>query len=87
MPHDPLTRVSECSVAGSAPEILMTAMVLQAGVGTRNAMTFYADIADYTASADKAYADAEPIVCRMDEWSFYVLGKRLGNKQTHRPIR
>ena len=70
MPHDPLTRVSECSVAGSAPEILMTAMVLQAGVETRSAMALYVDLADYTASADKAYADAEPIVCRMDEWSF-----------------
>ena len=70
MPHDPLTRVSECSVAGSAPEILMTAMVLQAGVETRSAMAFYVDLADYTASADKAYADAEPTVCRMDGWSF-----------------
>ena len=70
MPHDPLTRVSECSVAGSAPEILMTAMVLQAGVETRSAMALYVDLADYTASADKAYADAEPTVCRMDEWSF-----------------
>ena len=73
MPHDPLTRVtrvSECSVAGSAPEISMTAMVLQAGVETRSAMALYVDLADYTASADKAYADAEPTVCRMDEWSF-----------------
>ena len=65
--HDPLARVSECSVAGSAPEILMTAMVLQAGVETRSAMAFYVDIADYTASADKAYADVEPTVCRLDE--------------------
>ena len=70
MPHDPLTRVSECSVAGYAPEILMTAMVLQAGVETRSAMAFYVDLAGYTASADKAYADAEPTVCRMDEWPF-----------------
>ena len=70
MPHDPLTRVPDCSVAGSAPEILMTARVLQAGVETRSAMAFYVDLADYTASADKAYADAEPTVCRMDEWSF-----------------
>ena len=67
MPRDPRTRVSECSVAGSAPEILMTAMVLQAGVETRNAMAFYVDLADYTASADKAYADAEPTVCRMND--------------------
>ena len=67
MPHDPLTRVSECSVAGSAPEILMTAMVLQAGVETRSAMAFYVDLADYTASADKAYADAEPTECRMND--------------------
>ena len=67
MPNDPLTRVSECSVAGSAPEILMTAMVFQAGVETRSAMAFYVDLADYTASADKAYADVEPTVCRLDE--------------------
>ena len=70
MPHDPITCVSGCCVAGSAPEILMTAMVLQAGVETRSAMAFYVDLADYTASADEAYADAEPTVCRMDEWSF-----------------
>ena len=69
MPHDPLTRVSECSIAGSAPRILMTAMVPQAGVETRSAMALYVDLADYAASADKAYADAEPTVCRMDEWS------------------
>ena len=62
--------VSECSVAGSAPEQLMTAMVFQAGVEIRSAMALCTDLADYTASADKAYADAEPIVCRMDEWSF-----------------
>ena len=78
MPHDPLTRVSECSVAGSAPEILMTAMVLQAGVETRSAMAFYVDLADYTASADKAYADAEPTVCRMDEWSFLDRWRKRG---------
>ena len=70
MPHDPLTRVSECPVAGSAPEQWMTATVFQAGVETRNAMACYVDLADYTASADKAYADVEPTVCRMDEWSF-----------------
>ena len=51
-----MASVSKRSVAGSAPEILMTAMVLQAGVETRNAMAFYVDLADYTASADKAYA-------------------------------
>ena len=34
-------------------------------------MAFYVDLADYTASADKAYADAEPTVCRMGEWSFF----------------
>ena len=67
MHHDPLTRVSECSVAGSAPEQLMTAKVFQAGVETRSAMAFYVDLADYTASADKAYADVEPTVCRLDE--------------------
>ena len=72
MPHDPLTRVSGCSVAGSAPEILMTAMVLQAGVETRSAMALYVDLADYTASADKAYAEAEPTVCRMDESVSYT---------------
>ena len=44
--------------------------VLRAGAETRSAMAFYVDLADYTASADKAYADAEPTVCRMDEWSF-----------------
>ena len=44
----------------------MTAMVLQAGEETRNAMAFYVGPADYTASADKAYADAEPTVCRTD---------------------
>ena len=66
MRHDPLTRVSECSVAGSAREILMTAMVLQAGVETRSAIAFYVGLADYAASADKAYADAEPTVCRTD---------------------
>ena len=65
MPHDPLTRVSGCCVAGSAPEILMMAMALQAGVGTRNAMAFYVDLADYTASADNAYAHAEPTICHM----------------------
>ena len=70
MPHDPLTRVSECSVAGSAPESMMTAMVFQAGVGTRSAMACYVDLADYTSSADKAYTDAEPTVWRMDEWLF-----------------
>ena len=67
MPHDPLTRVSECSVAGSAPEILMTAMVLQAGVETRSAMAFYVDHVDYTANASNAYADAELSVCHMDD--------------------
>ena len=70
MPHYPLTHVSECCVAGSGPEILMMAMALRAGVGTRSAMAFYVDLADYIASADKAYADAEPTVCRMGEWSF-----------------
>ena len=44
--------------------------MVQAGVETRSAMAFYVDLADYTASADKAYADVEPTVCRMDEWSF-----------------
>ena len=71
MPHDPLTRVPECSVAGSAPQILMTTMVLQAGAETSSAMAFFVDLADYTASADKAYADAEPTVCRMDQCLFF----------------
>ena len=44
--------------------------MVRAGAETRSAMAFYGDLADYTASADKAYADAEPTVCRMDEWSF-----------------
>ena len=70
MPHYPLTHVSGCGVAEFESEILMMAMVFQAGVETRSAMAFYVDLADYTASADKAYADAEPTVCRMDEWSF-----------------
>ena len=58
MLHDSLTRVSECSVAGSAPETKMTAMVFQAGVETRSAIACYVDLADYAASADKPYADA-----------------------------
>ena len=58
MPHYPLTHVSECCVAGSGPEILMMAMALRAGVGTRSAMALYADLADYIASADNAYAHA-----------------------------
>ena len=66
MPHDPLTRVSECSVASSAPEQLMTAMVFQSGVEIRSAMAVCTDLADYTASADKAYADAEPNVAWMN---------------------
>ena len=70
MPHDPLTRVSECYVAGSAPETMVTTMVFQAGAETRSAVACYVDLADYTASADKAYADAEPTVWRRDEWSF-----------------
>ena len=45
----------------------MMAMAFQAGVETRSAMAFYVDLADYTASADNAYADAEPTVCRVDE--------------------
>ena len=42
--------------------------MVQAGVETRSAMACYVDLADYTASADKVYADAEPAVWRMDEW-------------------
>ena len=45
----------------------MTAMVLQAGVETRSAMAFYVDHVDYSARASNAYADVDPIVCRMDE--------------------
>ena len=73
MPHDPLTRVSECSVAGSAPEKRMTTMVSRVGVETRSAMACYVDLADYTASADKAYADAEATVWRMDACFFRSL--------------
>ena len=47
----------------------MTAMVVQAGVETRSATACYVDLAGDTASADKAYPDAEPTVWRMDEWS------------------
>ena len=67
MPHYSLTHVSERGVADFEPEILMMAMAFQAGVETRSAMVFYVDLADYTAGADNAYADAEPTVCRMDE--------------------
>ena len=42
-------------------------MALQAGVGTRSAMALYADLADSTASADNAYAHAEPTISHMDE--------------------
>ena len=62
MSHYPLTYVSECCVAGSGREILMMAMAFRAGVGTRSAMALYGDLADYTVSADKAYADVEPTV-------------------------
>ena len=44
--------------------------MLQAGAETRSAMAFYVDLAVYAAGADKAYADVEPTVCRIDEWSF-----------------
>ena len=49
----------------------MLAMLLQAGVETCSAMAV--ELADYTASADKAYEDAEPTVRRMDEWPFSSL--------------
>ena len=52
------------------PKHMMTSMVFQAGVETRSAMACYVALADYTASADKAYADAEPTMWRMEEWSF-----------------
>ena len=65
MPHGPLTRVSGCCVAGLAPDILMMAMVFQAGVETRSAMAFYVDHVDYIANASNACADAEPSVCHM----------------------
>ena len=52
--------------------------MVQAGVETRSAMAFYVDIADYTASADKAYADVEPTVCRLDEWSFLNRWRKKG---------
>ena len=35
--------------------------------GNTQCDAFYVDLADYTASADKAYADVEPTVCRLDE--------------------
>ena len=41
--------------------------MVRVGAETRSAMAFYGDLTDYTASADKAYADVEPTVCRMDE--------------------
>ena len=36
--------------------------MVRAGAETRSAMAFYGDLADYTVSADKAYADVEPTV-------------------------
>jgi len=36
--------------------------VVRAGAGTRSAMALYGDLADYTVSAGKAYADVEPTV-------------------------
>ena len=36
--------------------------VVRAGAETRSAMALYGDLADYTVSADKAYADVEPTV-------------------------
>ena len=54
--------------------------MVQAGAETRSAMAFYVDLADYTASADKAYADAEPTVCRLDEWSFLDLWRKKGQE-------
>ena len=68
--HYPPTHVSECGVAEFESEILMMAMAFQAGVETRSAMAFYVDHVGYTANASNAYANAEPTVCRMDEWSF-----------------
>ena len=41
--------------------------MFQAGAETRSAIAFYVDLADYTASAEKPYADLEPTVCRLDE--------------------
>ena len=67
MPHYALTHVSKCGVAVFESEILMLALAFQAGVETRSAMAFYVDLADYTASADNAYADGDPTACRMDE--------------------
>ena len=58
------------------PTHMMTAMVFQAGVETRSAMACYVDLADYTASADKAYADAEHTVWRMDAWSCLDRGRK-----------
>ena len=68
----------------------MTTMVLQAGVETRNAMAFYVGLADYTASADKAYADAEPTSDCMSHGRmamFSICGRRGRTKYTHRLIR
>ena len=52
--------------------------MVQAGAETRSAMAFYVDLADYTASADKAYADAEPTVCRMDVWTCFDRRRKKG---------
>ena len=41
--------------------------MVQAGAETRSAMALCVDLADGTASADKAYADLEPTVRRLDE--------------------
>ena len=43
--------------------------MVDAGAGTRSSMAFYVGLVDYTAAADKAYADAELAACRMEEWS------------------
>ena len=67
MPHDPLTRVSGCCVAGCAPEELVMALALQAGVGTRSAMAFYVDHVANTASANHAYAIVAPTISHMAE--------------------
>ena len=67
MPHYPLTHVSGCGVAEFESEIMVMAMVFQAGMATRSAIAFYVPHVDYTASANNAYAIAAPTISHMAE--------------------
>ena len=60
-------RAHDRQIKSSFQESSCRTPVVQAGAETRSAMAFYVDLADYTASTDKAYADVEPTVCRLDE--------------------